>query len=102
MAHSAEEVQNSIKKYLAVGFVLLLLTAVTVMISYLDLAVVPSIILALIVATVKGSLVAAVFMHLIDEKQLIYWALLLTVFFFVVLMFLPVSQYLNLFDGVTH
>ena len=38
---------------------------------------------ALLVATVKGSLVACYFMHLISEKTLILAVLLLTVVFFI-------------------
>ena len=45
---------------------------------------------ALLVATVKGSLVACYFMHLISEKKLIYAVLVLTVVFFVALLALPV------------
>ena len=33
---------------------------------------------------------AVYFMHLVSEKQIIYWILILTVVFFVVLMLLPV------------
>ena len=45
---------------------------------------------ALIVATIKGSLVACYFMHLISEQKLIYAVLGLTVVFFVALLVLPV------------
>jgi cytochrome c oxidase subunit IV len=45
---------------------------------------------ALIVAIIKGSLVACYFMHLISEKKLIYAVLAVTAFFFVALMVLPV------------
>jgi len=45
---------------------------------------------ALIIAIMKGSMVAAVFMHLSDEKKWIYGTLILTVAFFVVLMMLPI------------
>jgi cytochrome c oxidase subunit IV len=44
---------------------------------------------ALIIATIKGSAVASVFMHLSHEKKWIYGALILTVAFFVVLMTVP-------------
>jgi cytochrome c oxidase subunit IV len=46
---------------------------------------------ALIIATMKGSMVASIFMHLSNEKRWIYGALLLTVVFFVVLLFLPLA-----------
>ena len=49
----------------------------------------------LIVAIVKGSLVACYFMHLISEKKLIYAVLMLTVVFFVALLALPVITHRN-------
>ena len=52
--------------------------------------------MALLVATIKGSLVACYFMHLISEKKLIYAVLALTAAFFVVLLALPV---LTVHDG---
>ena len=48
-----------------------------------------AVIVALIIASFKGSLVAAVFMHLSHERKAIYWVLLLTVLFFIVLMAIP-------------
>ena len=45
--------------------------------------------MALIIATIKGSLVACYFMHLISEKKLILWVMLLTVSFFIVLLLVP-------------
>ena len=50
---------------------------------------------ALLVAIVKGSLVACYFMHLISEKKLIYAVLVLTVVFFVALLALPVFTHSN-------
>ena len=44
----------------------------------------------MVIASIKGSLVACYFMHLISEKKIIYWVLALTVVFFVVLMLVPV------------
>jgi caa(3)-type oxidase subunit IV len=45
---------------------------------------------ALIVATIKGGLVAGYFMHLVSEKKLIYAVLAVTVAFFIALMALPI------------
>lgn len=67
------------------------LTVVTVSVSYLHLATSAAILVALVIATIKGSLVASYFMHLISERKLIYIVLLFTVLFFAVLMFLPVA-----------
>jgi cytochrome c oxidase subunit IV len=47
------------------------------------------------VATVKGSLVACYFMHLISEKKLIIAVLVLTVVFFLVLLALPALTHGN-------
>jgi len=67
---------------------------VTVAISYLDLGVGASVVLALGVASVKGALVASYFMHLIDEKITIYWTLLITAAMFLILMLLPLGNML--------
>ena len=56
---------------------LLVLTGFTVGAYFLHLPTRTAIALALSIATVKGSLVAAWFMHLISERKLIYWVLAL-------------------------
>jgi cytochrome c oxidase subunit 4 len=85
----AEDVKKHVRVYVTVFVALLALTIVTVTISYLNLSVVPAIIVALIIASIKGSLVASYFMHLISEKKLIFAALILTVVFFLALIFIP-------------
>ncbi len=89
MSGAAEDIRKHVKVYIGVFVALLALTFVTVAISYLDLSVMASIILALIVAVVKGSLVACYFMHLISERKMIYSVLILTVFFFLFLLLVP-------------
>jgi cytochrome c oxidase subunit 4 len=64
-----------------------------VAISTLHLGTVAAILVALFIASLKASLVAAYFMHLISEKKLIYAALTLTAVLFLVLMVLPVSHF---------
>lgn len=90
-----EEVKHHIKTYATVFVALAFLTVVTVGISYLDLGVASAVTLALIVASIKGSLVACYFMHLIDEKTTIYWTLLATVAAFIILMFVPLGTMLD-------
>ncbi|MXY23378.1 MAG: hypothetical protein F4Y45_02500 [Acidobacteria bacterium] len=86
----SEDVQAHIRTYMKVAIALAVLTVVTVLVSYIDFWGVPiAVIVALIIATTKGSLVVSFFMHLIGERKLIYWSLLLTVLFFLVLIFLP-------------
>ena len=86
----AGDIKKHVRVYVTVFVALLALTVVTVSISYLNLTVVPAIIVALIIASIKGSLVASYFMHLISEKKLIFAALILTVVFFLALIFLPI------------
>ena len=60
-----------------------------------------AIIVALIVATIKGSLVALFFMHLSNERKLIYYVLTLTVVFFIFLMFVPLFTVSDKIPGTT-
>ena len=86
----AADIDRHVKIYIIVFVALMVLTIVTVAISYLHLPVPIAVTVALLVATVKGSLVACYFMHLISEKKLIYAVLVLTVLFFAALLALPV------------
>ena len=91
----AVDIDRHVRVYITVFVALMVLTVVTVAISYLDLAVPIAIALALFVATIKGALVAGYFMHLISEKKLIIAVLALTVVFFVALMALPILTHSN-------
>lgn len=86
---SPEAIRKEIRRYLIVFGALAALTIVTVAISQFHLPTWQAVTLALVVATVKGSLVAAFFMHLVSERKLIYAVLGLTVFFFGMLMWGP-------------
>ena len=87
----AEHVRRHVRVYLMVFTALAVLTIVTVAISYLHLPTAYAITLALTVATVKASLVALYFMHLISEEKVILWLLLLCAAVLVGLMVLPVG-----------
>jgi cytochrome c oxidase subunit IV len=88
-------VKKSIRTYLKVFGALLVLTVITVAVAELQVGLAMGVTIALLVAAVKASLVAAVFMHLADEKRWIYGSLLLTAVFFLVLMLLPVLTTLD-------
>ena len=88
-AHSVDDIRKSVKTYFGVFGALMVLTIITVGVSYVHLPVAAAVTVALIVATIKGSLVAMYFMHLLHERKVIYWVLMLTVVFFVFLMFVP-------------
>src|SRR5438552_3831430 len=84
------DLKKSIRTYLMVGAALLVFTVITVAVNQVHLAIPLAITVALIIAMTKGSMVAAIFMHLNHEKKWIYGALLLTVVFFAVLMLVPI------------
>jgi len=93
--NSPEAIKKEIRKYLLILGCLGALTLVTVWISYFHLPTWKAVTLALIVAAIKGSLVAAFFMHLISERKLIYAVLAITVFFFGVLIWAPSHHHSN-------
>ena len=94
-AHDPADIDRHVRVYITVFVVLMALTIITVAVSYLDLSTPMAVAVALFIATVKGSLVACYFMHLISEKKLIYAVLAITVFKFVALMLLPVLTHSN-------
>lgn len=95
-SHHAADIDKHVRIYITVFVALMVLTIVTVAISRFHLPVPIAVTIALLVAIIKGSLVACYFMHLISEKKLIYAVLALTAAFFVVLLALPV---LTVHDG---
>lgn len=78
----AHGVQKHVRAYLMVGAILISFTAITVALSYVNFGTAKAnIAVAMLVATLKAGLVAAVFMHLAAEKRLIYRVLIFTGFF---------------------
>ena len=91
----AEQVRKHTKVYIAVGGALLILTAVTVSASLFEFAVLAAVTIGLLIAALKGSLVAFYFMHLNHERKLIYGALVFTAIFFFALLLLPVCSFMD-------
>jgi cytochrome c oxidase subunit 4 len=81
-----EEVKKHVRIYISVFAALAVLTVVTVGVGYLHLPILPALVAALVIASIKAGLVAAYFMHLISEERVIRWlvwmslGLLLTMF----------------------
>ena len=97
--HAAHNVAKHVRKYLLVGATLITFTAITVWLSYVDFGTMKAnVAVAMLVATFKAGLVAAIFMHLSNEKRLIYRILIFTFFFVIGLFFLT---YLAWYDPVT-
>lgn len=99
MAEHAADIDKHVRVYVLVFVSLMVLTLVTVAVSYLHLPIAAAIGVALLIATVKGSLVACYFMHLISERKLIVAVLALTVFFFVTLLLVPFFTVANGFGS---
>ena len=96
--HVAHDVSKHIRGYLMVGLTLILFTAITVGLSYVNFGTQKAnVAVAMLVATFKAGLVAAIFMHLSNEKRMIYRILTFTAFFVLGLFFLT---YLAWYDPV--
>jgi cytochrome c oxidase subunit IV len=91
----AVDIDKHVRVYITVFVALMVLTIITVAIARLHLPIPIAVGVALLVATIKGALVAGYFMHLVSEKKLIYAVLALTVAFFAVLLALPVVTHSN-------
>ena len=89
--------------YLGVGGFLLVATAVTVWLSYVDFGSRnANILVALALATIKVGFVGAIFMHLKGEKWTIWKFLLFTAFFVTGLFMLTLLHYVDPIFGTTH
>lgn len=91
----AADIDRHVRIYISVFVALMGLTIITVGIAHFHLPVPIAVSVALLVATIKGSLVACYFMHLISEKKLILAVLVLTAVFFVALLALPAVTHSN-------
>ena len=86
MADNIEAIQKSIKKYIAIGALLIFFSGLTVALSYWELPTHSlNILVGMILATIKAALVALIFMHLNHERSVIYKILVFTVVLAVVL-----------------
>lgn len=96
--HTAEHLQQQVRVYFVVFISLMVLTIVTVAVSRLQLPVAAGIAVALVVASVKGTLVAGIFMHLFHDKfPFIFKVLIFSAIFFVVMIGLFLFGYLDTF-----
>ena len=105
MADSPEAIKKAVKSYTIVGLILFVCTVLTVAVAYvpaLDFGAhgfdTADAILGLLIATVKASLVALIFMHLNHEKKLVYLLFGIALFFGVALILLFALAY---FDPIT-
>ena len=95
MDDHAADIDRHVRIYITVFVALMVLTVVTVAIARVHLPVPIAVTVAMLVAGIKGTLVACYFMHLISERKLIYAVLALTAAFFAALLALPVLTHSN-------
>jgi cytochrome c oxidase subunit 4 len=88
MSHAVEDIKKHVRTYIVVFVALAGLTVVTVGVSYLHLTMPVAVTVALVIATIKASLVAAYFMHLISERRVIHSILVITILFFIAMIFI--------------
>ena len=97
-AHGEHDFASHTRQYKIIFWLLILGTFLTVLVAQFDLDAMVgmhgsnyiNIVVGLIIAVTKASLVMLFFMHLISEKQLIYLVLGFTFFFFAGLMGLTI------------
>ncbi len=95
----SHDVSKHVNAYLKVGATLLLFTGITVFLSYVNFgSMKANVAVAMLVATFKAGLVAAIFMHLNSEKKVIYRILIFTGFFVFALFWLT---YLHWYNPIT-
>ena len=92
------DIDKHVRVYITVFVSLMVLTLITVAVAYLHLPIHLAVGFALLIASVKGTLVACYFMHLISERKLIYYVLASTVGLFLVLLLVPMF---TVSDGTT-
>ncbi len=91
MSDSHADISKHVKSYIRVFVTLAVLTIVTVLAAQIKFPGAGNEIIMFVIAVVKATLVAAIFMHLRWERSVsIWWALAFCVVFFAVLMLLPV------------
>lgn len=87
------DVAAHVRKYKIVFAALTAGTILTVAASYLPVSFTGHVVIALLIATIKGTLVAAYFMHLISERMALYSVLIGTFVMFVALLALPLMTH---------
>lgn len=102
MSHEAHDIKKEVKNYIIVFVILLIMTVITVLASNLKIGIIFGVTVALIIATVKGSLVARNFMHLKSEQNLVYMVLTLAALFFAAMMILILASYFNNPEGLQY
>jgi cytochrome c oxidase subunit 4 len=99
----AAHVAAHVRKYLMIGLILVIFTGITVGLSYMNFGSRHNnILIAMLVATFKVTLVGAYFMHLKEEKITIWRFLIFTTIFVLGLFFLTLLHEADPIRGRAH
>lgn len=99
---NAEEARKHHALYWKIFFALIVLTGVTVAVAQVHIpSMLIAVAVAMFVALIKGGLVVSFFMHLTEERKSLFAVLLLTIFFFGVLMSVPILTHQDSVGTVT-
>jgi cytochrome c oxidase subunit 4 len=82
----SHETTGARRTYFTIYIALVLLTVVTVLVSYVNLGLM-NVVVALLIASVKASLVALFFMHLSSEDRLVWGFALVPIAFLALIIF---------------
>jgi len=98
----SHDISKHVKSYVAVFIALAVFTVVTVVAAYgVHVSKPAHIGIALVIAAIKASLVAAIFMHLKWERSAsIWWVLMICAIFFLALISIPVLSQQDAPPGV--
>lgn len=103
MADEHADMRRHMRLYVGVFLALAVFTVLTIAASLLHVSSDMHVTIALLIAAVKGTLVAAIFMHLKWEKTYVLWSVLIfTAIFFVGLILLPSLTMGNVPYGTEH
>ena len=103
MADSPEEIKKHVKLYMLVGATLFVCTVLTVAVAKIEWVDnlgergfdTVDMVIGLLIAAFKATLVALIFMHLNHEKKLIYWFFGFGIIFGIALMALTGFAYID-------
>ena len=88
---SHDNIKDHVKVYWNVFYALLVLTILTVAVSYFEFGGITwlAVGVGLLIAGVKGYLVATQFMHLNENNRVVNWTLIMTIMFLLILFAIP-------------
>ena len=102
MDTTTQDIQKETKNYLVIFGGLILLGGVAIGVHFLQLPIKLSIVIILAIALTQAAISAAYYMHLIAEKKLIYFVLIMAAAFFLSMILLIAFGHFDTPQGTSH